>query len=322
MQIEQAKQICKHFTPVEKSNGKVTCVHHVDKMCDLPQYFLCEIVMHKQHGEWNNNKNRLPVMSTSRAGVFHRCPRKYAFQYLNRIEPPIRPEYFAEGTGFTTVRSKLDSGLVWDGTLPWDMEEKRKRHLAAILRFYSENPPYKILTVTSEIPVSFEHKGYLFRGWLDGLTKHEDGSETIVEWKYAAGMYSKHKISVQAAIYLKGRPKAKKFHLYVAIKPKTRPKKNETWDEYEERVYQNLVEKGPQEVFRAMQIKRESLNIDGILDRLAESMNMLEVAKENGMPPCFSQCRDCDYEKLCSQHIGKSTLQIIRDVKGVEIESF
>lgn len=324
MKLEQAKKICPHFTPWRTPEGKIRCKHKDDQLCKLPHLFLCELITYRDRKAAKAKRGGGAALSASRLYLLDKCYRMYAFQYEYWIDKPV-PEavYFKEGDAFTVTRAKIDMQKPWDGIFRHDLPPVSRAKLQAVIRFYRQNPPYPVGTVTCEDSFNFQFAGGHFTGYIDSLTLDR---KRIIEWKYAVSEYDRLKIARQSAVYFKAFPEAKEFELIVfkkpALKPRKAPKptkkepdpKAETMDEYRERVYDQLVNSGPANVYQRTLIMRDEREIDRVLQEMNDQFNLLPAAKKAGYPPAYSQCGSgaykCDYHKVCKQYFGKPTIEI------------
>ena len=307
-----------------ESTGKLVCRHKTDDMCKHPSHFLCELSLFKQRSEAKEARGGVSAISASRIGILDTCMRKYSFIYDARLQSPKgKPIYFAVGTAFSNCRAKIDMKLPWE--VPDTLPRTSYHKLMASLRFYQDYPPYEPGTVGCEIETVFEHDGEHYLGYLDAMTHDR---ERIIEWKYAVQPYDELRASRQAAVYFYRFPKAKVFELIIFAKPTHKPlkakrpsKKNpdpqpETLSEFEERIYQELIKKGPARVYRRVIIKRDDVAVVNTLDQMNAKFRMLEVARQADYPPSIGKiCSECDFEAYCFTNIGKSTSEIVELVR-------
>lgn len=310
-----------------EKTGKLTCRYKSDDLCLHQNHFICELVLFKQRSEAKEARGGVPAISPSRIGILDSCFRKYAFIYVHRLPKPVaEPLYFKEGTAFSNARAKMDSGIVWNiDEVPADnLPPVSYRKLRASLRFYKENPPYKPGSAVCELETTFEHDGHHYLGYLDARSTD---LKTIYEWKYAVQPYDRLKAIRQAAVYFYRFDDAEEFQLITFAKPQHKPKKAkkptkrepdpqpETMAEFEERVYQDLTEKGPEKVYQRVVVPRDDLTIIEVLDQMNAKFDMVETAAKADYPPSYGACRECDYRRTCDQFMGKSTSQIVDIVK-------
>jgi len=308
MDIKQAKKICPEFRPIRSEGGKKKCRFITDGLCKRPEYFRCELLLHKEKND--TLAIALPSTTVAQVDAAQRCPRLYALNYIYRVEPPIKPVWKLVGTAFNDCRAKIDAGLPWklDGDIksyPLDVVKLR-----CILKAYEKHRNNKGLKLMSEVRVQFAYKDIAFVGYINSITTDR---RTIYEWKYAAQHYDELKAIRQAVIYLKAEPNAKRFILAVAKKPTHKPKKApkptkkvpdpraETMLEYEKRV---MAAVDTEDTFTYMTFDREFFDIDATLEQLYQAKQISIHQESAGWPPAFGRnCENCDFRPYCLRHL-------------------
>jgi hypothetical protein len=307
-----AKKICGDFRPVQMDDGKVKCrFYNDDGICKRPEYFRCELLLHKQQEENKALIGTMTPTSASRISTIMQCPRKYAFNYVYHVEPPIPAQWKVVGRAFSDCSAKIDLGIPCELPKELDSFPVAKAKLIAVLRRYQEwkkdwGP------LMAEVRVGIPYKDAYFLGYIDRLTKDR---ETIIEWKYAMSTYDELKVIRQAATYFKGIPEAKKFVLAVANKPRHKLKKagkptknnpepkDETPTELAQRIYDEMADK-EHEQFMYWHYDREFFDIDGAIEQMYQLSRLIKPFEEIGYPPVFGMaCDNCDFRPYCLKHL-------------------
>lgn len=321
---KKALELCPDFTPVETERG-MTCENKDGEICLHANHFLCELDTFRFYVEAKRTRGDAKAMSPSRVKMLSGCARKFAMTYKFFVtkELPETPQYFLTGDAFTIARAKIDVGKGWDGRLPQPrdkIEPVEAAKLRAVLRWYRENPYYEPGSVECEVPFQFPYGGGFYVGFADVLIPKgvisPKAPEVIDEWKYAKTPYTKIKYLTQAAVYLKGRPTAKAFRGLTFKKPALRPKKKEKMADFEDRVYQDLCNKGASNIDKVI-LARKDLDIDAVLRRMKGVHDMLPVIEEEDFPPSYGgqDCGFCDYRYYCEEMIGSTTKEIAAAIK-------
>lgn len=322
-------EICPDFTAVRTERG-VTCVNKDGEICTHSNHFLCELDVFKFRVEAKRERSNSAAMSPSRIKMMGGCARKFAlsYKYFVTKDLPKTPEYFLTGDAFTIARAKVDVGKGWDGKVPEPRDEigpLEKAKLRAVLRWYRENPYYEPGSVECEVPFHFPYGGGFYSGFADVVIPagviSPKAPKVIDEWKYAKTPYTKIQYLMQAAVYLKGLPDAKAFRGITFKKPQLRPKKKEKMADFEERVYQDLCDKGESNIAK-MVIARKDLDVDAVLKHMRGMNDMLPVIEEEDYPPSYGggECGLCDYRAYCENMIGASSSEIAAAIKSDIIE--
>lgn len=296
MNREQALAVCPDFRPVKIEEGKIKCVfYNNDGICKRPEYFRCELVLHREALERENIK----TVSVSRVGTILRCPRLYALTYVYGVEPPLPATWKIVGRVFSDCRAKIDLGLQYNVSGAIDSMPVDRARLKAVLRHYAEwQRPYG--EILNEVRVFFSYKDIHFIGYLDVLTRDQ---KDIWEWKYAATVYDEIKVLRQAAVYLHGIPDAERFHLIAAKKPMQRLKKDETPTELERRIYEELANK-KDELFTVTTYDRNFFNVEAVLEQCYQIARLPDYYDKIGYPPALGMnCENCDFRPYCLKHV-------------------
>lgn len=322
-----ALKLCSDLEFIETRTGDLSCKHKYENLCEHDNHFDCEIVRFEQRKAAKKARGGVQAISASRIGVLDSCARKYAFQYVHDMREGT-PIYFLEGTAFSNGRAKIDMGMDWG--LPNTLPEVSYRKIKASLRFYQKFPPYPVGSVECETETSFEFDGEFYTGYLDSITLDK---KTINEWKFAMQPYDALKGARQAAVYFSNFDEAETLNLITFGKPMHKPskggrptKKNptpkpESMQEYEERVFAALCEKGPEAVYKRVTYKRDDVMVMNILSQMNAKFRMLPIFKEADWPPSYQSCQNgCDFTKYCSKHLGKSTTDIAQVIKQARNE--
>jgi hypothetical protein len=300
MKVSEALAICPDFSIQRGPDGIVKCGSLIGgETCRLPTRFRCELVMWKEKEE---AKKRLPVISHSRAGTFESCNRKYMLSYVAKVQPPIRAAWKDLGSTFAVGRARIDLGQEW--AVPQFIEDESRIKLEEMLRLYASAPREQVV---SEVPFSFEHKGYNVRGYVDAITT--DGKR-LIEWKYAQSdeSYTALTLSRQLGVYLKAFPAIEGVTIAVARKTRHAMGKTETADQFRARVRAEYEKAGHPTLITYKTFLRSQFNPDRETDWLidvAEAMKFAEGRK--AFPPNYRECNamgGCDFAEFCENHVA------------------
>lgn len=299
MNVIDAQAICRDFSPVRNSDGKVQCRSLLQaEVCSLPTHFRCELLIHRDREEVEKRR-RLPMLSVSRVNLIEECPRKFALAYVHKATPPVDQNWKVVGSNFAIARAKIDSGQPW--AVPNEPDPYSAAKLRAILLRYEKEPrPQVDNEVEVSTTIQFEGTGkYTVRGFLDAASKDRT---RIIEWKYAAREYDRLSIARQASIYFACVPEAKELVLSRARKPSHRPQKNELPGVFESRVAASFEDRSP---FEHKTYLREEFDVENELRTLVQRFEMAEKYRAIGYPPSYRACGDCDFHDFCIEHMAK-----------------
>jgi hypothetical protein len=331
MTPEEAKGICPEVAFVKRESGAYACRHRLDvamkydeksELCHHHKHFVCELVLHQIRKKGPEDRKEagepwVPRLSVSKVGTMTSCPRKYAFTYTHGLIRFARePVYYRTGDAFSVGRAKYDAGVPYNGRVREDIPAPDRAKVQAALRFYLAHPPYPLDVWDCEIPVQFEVEGFEWLGFVDAGSKNR---EHLVEWKYAAQKYDFLRIVRQAAVYMYGVPECRTFELIRFKKPQHKPKKNESWRDFENRVFEGLAKKGPDEVYERLVIERRNIDAERIVRQMVANVKLLPMLNKTGYPPSYSMdCGMCQFKKACEKHVSKPTFLIANLIESGE----
>jgi hypothetical protein len=330
MTPEKALELCREVEWVKRPNGKFACKHRLDvamdtdeksDMCHHGAHFVCELVLYQLRKKAKDARGGAEALSVSRVATITKCPRQYAFNYVHGLRDHVRtPGYFKAGTAFGNGRAKLDAGFpFYVREVMRAMSVLDRAKVKAALRFYMAEPPYPLGVWDCEVPVAFELGGDHWVGYIDAISKNR---EHIVEWKFAVMPIEYLAIVRQAAVYMHGVPECQTFELIRFKKPMHRPKKQEKWNDYEERVYESLVKKGPEDIYDRLVIERKSIDAERIVRQMAANARLVPALEQQQFPPNYSKdCERCQYVAACRQHTSKPTFLIANMIESGECKT-
>jgi hypothetical protein len=313
--LDVAKKLCGDFNI---RDGKCHSLQDNREMCDLPRHFVCELVLYKRRMLRREELGQ-DTLSAERLRTIEDCARRYAFRYVTPIDTPAgEPSWARMSDAFLMARAHLDIGDNVDfAFLRQDLLPIERATVKAALRLYADALtgglapgvafPYKKREVMCEREVLFELGSEWFLGFADAVSLNRSA---IFEWMFAAGDFPMIKIVRQAAIYFQGIPEAQSFTLCVFRKPGHRPKKLESAEQFEDRLY-SLMSAESDSWFSFTRIERKDLDVLAVLHEMVRSGARVGAFENLGYPASYAHCEDCDYERLCAANIGADTAKIV-----------
>lgn len=315
---EFAHELCPDLKLVHRRDlGKTACINLMKdgEMCSMGTHFVCELVLYKMRSRAKEQREKAEAISASRINLFDSCARKYHLLREQYLDPPGgRPTFLIEGSAFSNARARLDTGLpvAWE-SLGDELSPLPRAKLRAAVRFYEAHPPYEPGSVTCEEMVHYEFNGAWFIGYADAA---DVTGESVREWKFAKGDYGTLQLARQAAVYLQGMPHVDTFVAHRFKKPSNRPRKTESMRDFEERVFDSLMEKGPDAIYRKTTITREDIDVEGVLKEMIKTFEtVLPAARNAGYPPNYGSCGLCDFQTECGETVGVPIAALVRRLK-------
>lgn len=223
------------------------------------------------------------------------CPYKYKLRYVDKLK--TIPDYSA------------DNALICGNTIHMGAEKELKsaldfyysnypiitdRHVEEVMKFEYLIP--KIHELLADINVykkEFRINTPRFIGIVDLITKNDDGSVDVFDYKYSNN-YEKYSESPQLHLYKyfleKIGFKVRKLGFIFIPKVSIRQKQEETLYQFRKRLDQELKETK----IKIMEIKYDASKVIEYMDSI---INITEDDKYKKNPTSY--CSWCDYEKLC-----------------------
>lgn len=270
--------------------------------------------------------HHLPVLTTSSERAYRTCQKLYLYRYKYGYRALARPSYFAFGTA---MHSLLEAWyLDYRNGLPeleWPSAEDEARGMAmmdAYIRHRGspELEGWKVLQTEAEFAVKMSE--FTLAGKIDMIVRDQAGDVWLVEHKTAASPPNAGKLTMDPQLlnYLLACEslllendlfsEVKGCIYNVLVKPKLKPRKAESVQDYQSRMYalivldpdayfiRHKVEKHPRLISHA-----RTLNLD-----IAESMAM---SARSGVYPqnpyaCHGYGFTCEFLDVCQ---GKHELE-------------
>ncbi|WP_346890720.1 AAA family ATPase [Clostridium sp. UBA3887] len=223
------------------------------------------------------------------------CPYKYKLRYVDKLK--TIPDYSA------------DNALICGNTIHMGAEKDLKsaldfyysnypiitdRHVEEVMKFEYLIP--KIHELLADINVykkEFRINTPRFIGIVDLITKNDDGSVDVFDYKYSNN-YEKYSESPQLHLYKYFLEqigfKVRKLGFIFISKVSIRQKQEETLYQFRKRLDQELKETK----IKIMEIKYDAFKVIEYMDSI---INITEDDKYKKNPTSY--CSWCDYEKLC-----------------------
>jgi putative RecB family exonuclease len=259
----------------------------------------------------------MPTYSHSRLSSFERCPLKYKYAYVEKIQLEEQPETVEAFMGKrvhealcklyeSRIMSKnisLDELLayydgIWqknwsDGILivkkgqsAQDYQDKGKSCIAGYYRRY--HPFDDSRTVGLEQMINFDIEGYKLIGYIDRLSQKPDGKYEIHDYKTSGKLPALQYFDDdrQLALYQIGVEKMRKDAEHVDL------------------VWHFLVHD------REMRSRRDRARLDRLKSSVVSTIKQIESAEaEDRFPAVKSElCRWCEYQSICPSCKSPATL--------------
>lgn len=227
-------------------------------------------------------------ISVSRIKLFKACRRAYQFRYLEGLKPVEQAESLKTGTNY----HELLEGLYKTGELSGLGLDKESAMAVAYERYI-----YPKFSVTAS-EEWFEKDGFI--GRVDGVA--EDGR--LVEHKTASGdIGEEYEFNLQwdeqilMYMYLTG---ARSMWYTVCRKPTIRQKKNESEEEFFERMVR-WYDEDTESKIRVFEVSRTDEEVEQYARELREIAEEMRTTHNLYRNPCYCNHwgRRCEYSPIC-----------------------
>lgn len=270
--------------------------------------------------------HHLPVLTTSSERAFRTCQRLYLYRYKYGYRAKERPHFFTFGTA---VHSLLEAWYLGRSQgvaeLEWPSDEDEARGLAMMDAYmrHRGSPELEGWTVLqTEAEFAIGMSGFTLAGKIDMIVRDQGGDTWLVEHKTASSAPNASKLTMDPQLlnYLLACESlllennlfsdVKGCIYNVLIKPKIKPRKGESLDDYQSRVFA-LIVLDPDAYFIRHKVETHprlisharTLNLD-----IAESMAMSARAGVYPQNPyaCHGYGYTCEFLDVCQ---GKHEIQ-------------
>ena len=174
----------------------------------------------------------MPIYSHSKLATYENCPRQFKLRYLDRIELPEEAEGIEAflGSRVHDVLEKLHKELIlskmnsledllmyyndeWDKQWHdnivivkknFSKEHYRNAGTEAITTYYKRHQPFnQSRTIATEQLITFKINGHSIRGYIDRLSRRDDGTYEIHDYKTSGTLPAQSKFDAdrQLALY-------------------------------------------------------------------------------------------------------------------------
>lgn len=269
-------------------------------------------------------------LDNTRIQTYKNCPRLYFWQYVRGYQPKVLQEALFEGTLVHEGIDKILHGKIEDvltsikviyekqllGASVEDIETidysytRAKAYLHAYGIHYAEDiNKYNILHIEDrlDVPIGF----HVFYIKPDAVLQDKSTDEIVLmEHKTAGSITASYlerlALDTQITSYVYALSKHSKRPnriIYDVIrKTKSKRKKDETWDQFEERLVQTFVDK-PDEVFYREDLLRDDISLLDFEDQLASIFKDISCkTSKSQFYQNTSKCTDwagCKFLPLC-----------------------
>jgi hypothetical protein len=122
MTIEQVKQICSKFLPIQK-DGKTKCAYYMgDGLCKLPTEFLCRVT-----SELRKAREEGETISFSKIATFLKCPRLYMLEYVEKVPKPfVKARWLGQQLHLAIAKRATGQQFVLDEKIPPEITELKR----------------------------------------------------------------------------------------------------------------------------------------------------------------------------------------------------
>lgn len=239
-------------------------------------------------------------LSISGLKLFKACRRAWQFKYVERLEPVQKAESLETGTNYHELLEYLYSHGTLDG-----VEENNSKELAMACAYWKYiYPKFKVKAIEEWFEKPFGKNHHVFIGRVDGVA--EDGS--LVEHK-TTGLDNLDEYEYnlqwdeQILAYMYGYG-VRKMHYTIIKKPTIRQKKNESDEEFFNRMCEWYDEDTNNKI-RVVEITRTDEEINEFekhLEVLADVMENAELEDKylyKNTSYCNCWGRRCEYSGIC-----------------------
>lgn len=247
------------------------------------------------------------MLTASAIKTYLDCPRKYQWQYVERIRPIKKSDALWFGTLYHSVLESLDLGIAWDNIVRYVLTNAKDEVQAhQVLRLAAGKPPddgYEV--IETEGVFECEIGGVAVTGKRDRLVKLPDGRVALQEYKTSSedispgSMYWRRlRMDIQISLYLISSG-AETIIYDVVRKPSIRQKKTETVEEYSQRLADDIAAR-PEWYYRKQEIPRMAADTESAI---ADVKGVNALVSLNVFPRNTASCTrygECPYFSSCS----------------------
>jgi len=303
---------CEDIDPTEN-----LCNHLIEGgFCTLPDKFRCE--------EWL--KSNSVSLSFSAIRSFAQCHRRFYWAYiegLERIDKPIRMLMGEIASKCLRDIHEFKGDQLSTILAEYQGDEEVTKELAALMgSFLAYREMYSDIKGKAEYEFKWKEDELTVHGFVDLANKFLDDGLPYHGWEFKytnrPGNYSKFNLSSQLGTYFLGVPTLKVITVRLIQVPELRPAKDETMDEYSERVYQD-VKRRPKHYINDTKYWREEFNYEEIKFRIKRIVKDIKNYAKLGMKSyyqnemaCFWPSQ-CDYYNICESGVVSESLYKRRD---------
>ena len=239
------------------------------------------------------------VFSHSRIGTFKQCPFKYFLKYILELPLEVTPAWAILGrayhkaieTAYRTHGEKFDFDTTGD-----NYEDAKIRAVVegALGSLYEEGE-YEV-----ENHFKMEVKDFFIRGYID---IYDIANARIIEHKTSgnAGAFNLLNVIYQFAMYLQAKPDTRLYKVNVIQKPRHKPKKTETPEEFGARILKEI-KAAPAKYLKTIDFHASEIDVQKYFKEQVSVMEHIMACHQSGMfvrNPSACMTMACEYGKPC-----------------------
>lgn len=238
------------------------------------------------------------IVSISRLKTFKACRRAFELHYIEGLRPVVEAEALQTGRKYHELIERLFAGA--------DIEEEQTKEFAMFEAFRKYVAP-KLPAYTPEVVISYDINGEdALTGRLDGiadiggecvLIEHKTtSSDNLEEYEFDL------QVDEQIPAYMLATGARRMFYT-VCKKPTIRQKKNETDEEFFERMKEWYDEDTTQKI-RCFIVERTDEEVEQFRSELVDLVDEVRNTKRyyRNTLHCFRFGRRCEYASICANY--------------------
>jgi hypothetical protein len=252
------------------------------------------------------------VISISKIKKFKACRRAYYFKYIECLEPVQKSEALETGINYHEILEWL---ITHDGSFDGLDEEYTKEQAMAVAYSKYIYPAFKVKAVEEEFEYKLTDDDVLV-GRFDGiaedgcLVEHKTTGATSLE-EYEANLQRDEQIL--AYMLASG---TRKIYYTVCKKPTIRQKKDETDEEFYDRMVKWYDEDTDSKI-RLIELERTDEQVEEFKQELIQLCKVMqEPLYYRNTCHCNAWGKSCEYAGICTNY--DSNLSYIEFIKGKE----
>lgn len=247
------------------------------------------------------------MLTASAIKTYLDCPRKYQWQYVERIRPIKKSDALWFGTLYHAVLERLDLGVEWDNIVRYVLTNASDDVQAhQVLRLAAGKPPddgYEV--IETEGVFKTEIGGVPVTGKRDRIVRLPDGRRALQEYKTSSedispgSMYWRRlRMDIQISLYMIS--SGTDCVIYdVARKPSIRQKKTETVEEYSQRLADDIASR-PEWYYRKEEIPRMRADTESAVSDVVDIDRLVSLAVYPRNTASCTRYGECPYFQSCS----------------------